>query len=148
VGDKAEVVYVLGNLIHGNVGVKEGEFDNAGVDVFVRDNNFTSGNGKPGNVKIEKMTGGIAVVDNIVGNIQVFENLVPSPSLDVGGNEVAGDLQVSRNRGTGNKVVTANTVGGNLQCFDNDPPFSTEVPDSDIPLNTVAGNAEGQCAQP
>jgi hypothetical protein len=55
--------------------------------------------------------------------------------------QVAGNLKVSKTSGASSKAVALNSVGWNLQCFDNDPPF-VGFP------NTVTGNTEGQCAQP
>jgi hypothetical protein len=138
VGDKAELVHLNNSTIRGNLEVKEGETDDPGFDVFVTTNTFTGGN-----LKIEKMTGVIVVTRNTgVGNMQVVENSLGFfDSLIVEENEVAGDLQVLFKNSGGFKEVIFNTVGGNLQCSDNDPLFVGQP-------NTVTGNAEGQCAQP
>jgi hypothetical protein len=94
-----------------------------------------------GNVKIEKMIGDVVVSGSSVqkGNLQLFENQTVTGLLGirVQNTEVAQDLQVFKNRGPSPKVVTGNTVGENLQCFENDPPFTGQP--------NVAKKAERQC---
>jgi hypothetical protein len=76
------------------------------------------------------------------GNIKVEENTVTSvfgfgAGLRVDQNRVAGDLQVFKNRGPAQKTVQGNTVGENLQCKKNSPPF--------VGGPNAAKKAEGQC---
>jgi hypothetical protein len=148
-GDKAEDFFVVTNTIGGNVEVKEGEASSASLDVLVRGNTFRKGplvtlNPGPftwGNIKVEKMRGDIFVDQNMgVQNIQLQENLVvlaANEELRLQGNSVAGNAQVFKNKGTGDKFVTGNTVGGNLQCTENDPPF--------VGGPNTASQAQGQC---
>jgi hypothetical protein len=79
-----------------------------------------------------------------VGNMQLVENPLDDSvfPFTVAFNRVAGNLRVSKNglAGQGVKGVARNSVGGNLQCFDNAQPFFAQ-------LNTVTGSTEGQCAQ-
>jgi hypothetical protein len=71
----------------------------------------------------------------IMGNLQVFDNVVTAGQLNVSANSVREDLQLFKNRGS--TRVTGNTVGENLQCFDNTPPpFSA---------GNVARTRQGQC---
>ena len=135
-GDKAEVVQFSNSTVRGNIEIKEGEVNDQGLlDVFLQRTTV-----QEGNVKIEKMTGEVLVINNDVhkGNLQLFENLPAAPAgMRVLFNEVAQDLQVFKNRGPATKQVAGNTVGENLQCFENDPPF--------IGQSNVAKKAEGQC---
>ena len=76
------------------------------------------------------------------GSIQVIENqTVRDCGLQVRANTVAQDVQVLKTTGDDMKLVTDNAIGKNLQCFDNDQPFTGQP-------NVVRGDAEGQCAQP
>ncbi len=142
VGDKAQNVDLRTSTIRGNVEIKEGESAAGTSNAVVQFNTFTGGN-----VKIEKMTGANVVVrfNQGIGNIQLFENPIPPDrQILVVENVVAGDLQVFKNVGPGPKQVATNTVGGNLQCFDNALPFTTIR--VGFGPNDVTGNAEGQCA--
>ncbi len=135
-GDKAEIVQFNNSTVRGNIEIKEGEVNDGGLDV-----NLTNTTVQEGNVKIEKMAGEVIVNRSPVqkGNLQLFENLTVTGLLGirVANNEVAQDLQFFKNRGPSPKVVAGNTVGENLQCFENDPPF--------IGQPNVAKKAEGQC---
>jgi hypothetical protein len=56
------------------------------------------------------------------GNIKVEENRI-DVYMGVDQNQVGGNLQVFKKTGPGDKTVNGNTGRGDLQCFDNDPPF-------------------------
>ena len=135
-------LFGVGNVVHGNIQVKEGGNGVQGVSVC----GFTLPNG---NILIEKMNGGIFVGgpgcaffgggDNVVkGNIKVFDNFItPTFGLQIGQNTVAQNLQVFENRGPGAKSVQGNTVGESIQCFKNDAPF--------VGGPNIAPKKEGQC---
>jgi hypothetical protein len=72
------------------------------------------------------VSGGLVVRDNVAGDV-----------LQVAANEVTGDIAVMRNRGPAQKEVSGNVINGNLECFDNDPPF--------VGGPNTATNAQGQC---
>jgi hypothetical protein len=135
-GDKAEVVQLLtGTGIAGNVILKEGEFADNAFDVAI------CGTTVGGNVEIAKMTGAIVMggpafcANQFRGNLKIEENLILV--LDINLVSVGQNMQVFKNRGTGTKLIFSNTVGQNLQCFENDPPF--------VGGPNAAGKAEGQC---
>jgi hypothetical protein len=136
IGDKAEVVIFNASTVRGNIEIKEGEDDNPGRDVDIFNTTV-----QEGNIKVEKMTGDITVEESHVlkGNIQIFENLISGTifGLDIIRSDTAQDLQVFKNKGPEPKTVTGNTVGQNLQCFENDPPFEGGP--------NTAQKAEGQC---
>lgn len=71
----------------------------------------------------------------LLGNLQLFENIVLGGQLNVNNNDVREDLQVFKNQGT--TRVTFNRIGENLQCFDNAPPPLT--------LGNMPRNRQGQC---
>jgi hypothetical protein len=99
-----------------------------------------------GNVHIEKVTGSIRVGSILIptlgrpfpnGNVQVYDNIVPAgDDLVVANNSVAQNIQVYKNRGPGNKSVTANNAD-QIQCFDNVAPF--------VGGPNGTGKKEGQC---
>jgi hypothetical protein len=99
-----------------------------------------------GNVHIEKVTGSIRVGSILIptagrpfpnGNVQVYDNVVPAgEDLVVANNSVAQNIQVYKNRGPGQKTVTANNAD-QIQCFENTAPF-TGGPNG-------TGKKEGQC---
>ena len=74
-----------------------------------------------GNIQSDAANGGfVNVVGNRVGgDVQVFDSLVPS-------------------------FISLNTIGGNLQCKENDP---APDPAGLAPTNTVGGNKEDQCSE-
>jgi hypothetical protein len=76
--------------------------------------------------------GSIVVQDN-----NVAQSAFGAVNFQIGDNQVARNLQVYRNLGLASKFVGGNTVGGALQCFDNDLPF--------VGGPNTAQNAEGQC---
>jgi hypothetical protein len=91
-----------------------------------------------GDVDVVKNTGRVEVEFNTVGgNVKVEDNVIGAAGMSVAGNQVTGNMGVFKNSGDGAKQVVANTVGQNLQCFDNTPPF--------LGGPNAAGKAEGQC---
>lgn len=86
-----------------------------------------------GNIAVEKSRGGTVAVgtmlpvcpgNDVGGDIIVQENVIPATeAMPVDLNNVGGDLQVFKNRGTGLKSVLANEVRENVQCKENDDPF-------------------------
>ena len=88
----------------------------------------------------------------IGGSVQVEEN---TNQVNVRDSMILGDVQVSKNTGPAS-FVSRNTVGGNLQCTDNNPaPVNASVPlPAGWPVglnlgsgpNTVGGNKEDQCS--
>lgn len=139
-GDKAENIDLHRNSIGGNVELKEGESSpSQALDVNMRGNKLSNGN-----IKVEKMRGDVFIIENAVrnGNVQVFENVVIGPpgddeELRVQVNRVSQDVQVFKTKGNGPKFVTGNTVGQNLQCKENDSPFTS--------TGNTAGKYEDQC---
>jgi hypothetical protein len=147
-GDRAEDFWVVNNVIGGNVEIKEGEASSTSLDVLIRMNRFQKGPFSLlpgqftwGNIKVEKMRGDIFVDQNVgVQNIQLQENtvlLASNEELRLQTNSVAGNAQVFKTMGDGFKYVTGNTVGGNLQCTQNDSPFQS--------FGNTADQFEGQC---
>jgi hypothetical protein len=77
-----------------------------------------------------------ACAGNTVGNdLQILNNYAAS-SIDY--NNVGGNLQVNNN--TAMTDVSGNSIGHNLQCQNNTPAVTH------MALNTVQGQAQGQCA--
>ena len=109
-----------GNTVEGDVQIKGG----VGPQFSI-----VRGATVEGDVLLEENANGQAVLDSVIGgNIQVFKNFwVISPafltSASIGGN----------------------TVGGNLQCKENNPVYPPIVSPS-AGSNTVAGNKEDQCS--
>jgi hypothetical protein len=90
--------------------------------VFVGDEAFCSGFGRGNTV----LKGDIKVWENTIRALGVDQNRVPQ-----------GNVQVFKNVGEGPKTVQFNTVGKDLQCFENTPPF--------LGRPNVATKAERQC---
>jgi hypothetical protein len=91
-----------------------------------------------GELEVIKNTGRLEIEFNTVGGgIKIEDNTVPTTGLSVLGNRTPGNLGVFKNAGPGAKQVVNNTVGQNLQCYDNELPF--------VGGPNVAGKAEGQC---
>ena len=97
-----------------------------------------------GNIHVEKMRGDIVVNNNgllspIRGNIQIYDNFIEvNEFIGLSGNSVMQNVQLFKNTGPGSRFVIANTVRGNLQCFENDGgPF--------VNFGNVARKVEGQC---
>jgi hypothetical protein len=91
-----------------------------------------------GELEVIKNTARLEIEFNIVGGgIKIEDNLVPPTGMSILGNRTPGNLGVFKNKGTGPKQVVNNTVGQNLQCYENDLPF--------VGGPNVAGKAEGQC---
>jgi WD40 repeat protein len=120
-GDKTEKLGLVDNDIGGNVTIKEGETPD-GDDVDI-DHNILSN----GSLKVEKMAGDISITDNTVdkGDVEVIENTIGQDyELVLDGNRVAKNLKVLKNKGSGDKSVTNNEGGQDLECKDNDDPFT------------------------
>jgi hypothetical protein len=145
-GDKALVVDVLRSVVGGNITAREGTGGFARVCGTVVEN---------GNIQVTKLSdSGVLIGDDFFcgfgfgggnevrkGNIQAAENLIAPAfrTLGIDQNTVPqGNLQVLKNRGDSEKTVQFNTVGKNLQCFENTPPF--------VGTPNTAGKHEGQCA--
>jgi hypothetical protein len=141
--DKAEntQIFGVGNVVRGNIQVKEGGNGTQGVSVC--------GVSMPdGNIQIEKMFGGVFVGGAgcaafgggnrlAKGAIKVEENFVTAMfGLQIGQNRVD-QLQVFKNSGPGAKTVTNNTVRQNLQCKKNQAPF--------VGTPNTARHRQGQC---
>jgi DUF4097 and DUF4098 domain-containing protein YvlB len=90
-----------------------------------------------GDIHVLKSTGFIEVEFNTVGGNVKIEDNVPRSGMTIFGNQVAGNMQVFKNRGTAPKQVVLNVVREDLQCFENDPPF--------VGGPNAAQKAEGQC---
>jgi len=70
------------------------------------------------------------------GNLTMDNNNAVS---EVDDNQIGGNVDVSGNSGSA-PTVLGNRIGGNLQCFDNNPPpINFGFP------NSVGGNEQGQC---
>jgi hypothetical protein len=145
-GDKAENVSVRNSVVRQNILIKEGETPGPGFNDAI----VCATTVQEGNIQVEKMAGEIVIgafqafcQPNIVekGTIKVEDNLVVGGAffgLQIRQNQVAQNLQVFKNKGPGApKVVQGNTVGQDLQCFENDQPF--------IGGPNAAQKAEGQC---
>jgi hypothetical protein len=114
-----------GITVGGNVQTIDGE----AIEVSIHDSDID------GDVQV--FDSSIATVSNtrVGGNIQYDGN---AGDLAVLASDVDGDVQLFDNDG-GDKEVSDNTIGGNLQCKDNDPaPWGSN--------NIVEGNSEDQCA--
>ena len=164
IGDKARGIEVFDrpttpglSVVEGNIEAKEG---GSGSGTFF--STFICGTRLPnGNIVVEKLRGprniiniggdavgggfffscltfgGINTLEK--GGIKIEENVIDAAGeLDVRNNSVAGNLQVFKNSGPGPKQVLLNTVGKNLQCFENAPLF--------LGTPNVAEKREGQCA--
>jgi hypothetical protein len=156
-GDKADVVQVIESRVRESISIKEG--GPAAATTVPTGGFFCGALGNPcevfisgtiveeGEVQIEKMVGSVAVQQLIVllgpgevqkGNIKVEDNRIPaSPEFLEIRYTIAQNLQVFKNTGAGGKFVDNNSVGENLQCFDNEPPFAS--------FNNTARSEEGQC---
>jgi hypothetical protein len=145
-GDKTLVVDVLRSAVGGNITAREGTGGFARVCGTVVEN---------GNIEVKKLSdSGVLIGDDFFcagdrgggndvrkGNIEVAENLIAPAfrTLGIDQNTVPqGNLQVLKNRGGSAKTVQFNTVGKDLQCFENTPPF--------VGTPNTAGKSEGQCA--
>ena len=152
-GDKADIVQIFLTMVRQHILIKEG-----GPAEGPAPNFNVCGFGPPrtpcealvisttvqeGSVQIEKVVGTVLVAGLSVkaGNIKVEENIVPVAAneiLQIQNSRVdQGNLQVFKNTGTGMKFVDGNTVGGSLQCFENQEPFAAS--------GNTADSEEGQC---
>lgn len=149
-GDKADVVVVRNSTVREDISIKEGGpaappavglLCAAGGPLTPCEAVVTRTTVQEGNIQIEKMVGSVAIESTTVteGDVKLEENTIPpNEFLFITNNPlIAGNLQVFKNTGVGFKIVTRNTVRGNLQCLENTPPF-TGGPNT-------AQKAEGQC---
>ena len=133
-GDEARIVQVQGGTVEGNIQIKDGTSPGA-MGAMVVGTTVTEGD-----VQIEKMRTGEILVDGVAileGNLQVTENHVGLRLHLLNNPVAAGNLQVFKNQGDGDKRVQQNTVSQDLQCKENALPF-TGGPNT-------AGETEGQC---
>jgi len=133
-GVEARVVQVQGGSLGGSIQIADGSSPGELGAAVYGGTVLTQGN-----IQIKKMsTGKIRIADVKLrkGNIKVEENFTSS-SLEVVRNYVAQNIQVWKNRGSGQKTVRSNRVLQIIQCKENTSPF-TGGP------NTAA-EAEGQC---
>jgi hypothetical protein len=139
-GDKADNVTVFSSVVQGNIEIKDTPL--IGEPGHVTGANVVGTTLPNGNIVIEKNSASeMVITDNILkkGSMKVEENFgVSEEALIVDRNVVAQNLQVFKIRGPGVKSVQFNTVGQNLQCFENDPPFFGSP--------NTAHKAEGQCS--
>jgi hypothetical protein len=152
-GEKADVVQVIRTTVRENIIIKEAG-PPVGVPGFATcafGGPFTTCEAlvfesivQEGNVQLEKIHGTVfieatGVLSPIGGNVKVEDNLA-SPAeefMAVEDSRIRQNLQVFKNRGPGLKNVGGNTVGEDLQCFENEPPF--------FGGGNVARQAQGQC---
>ncbi len=151
--------FISGATVNGNVKAESGA-------LFL----FISESTVHGSVQADGVLGQTVVVGSTVGGDVQFKNSggagpfdsVAVVSSSVGGNVqiednsafrvgawlnpmIGGDLQYTGNTSTTDSlpsVIGGNTVGGNLQCSGNTPVAAI----APFGLNTVAGDAEGECA--
>jgi hypothetical protein len=155
-GDKADVVQVNATTVRENISIKEAgpPFSGplpGGFFICAFDFGFTPCEAlvqnttvERGNIQLEKIHGtawvaGSLLLSPIRGNIKVEDNLA-SPIAEftaVTNNSVEQNVQVFKNKGPGNKLVSGNTVREDLQCFENDLPF--------VGAPNVARQVQGQC---
>ena len=155
-GDKADLVQIRdGTTVHGNVLIKEGGpalvppagalLCSGGGPLTPCEVALVNSTIEGGNTQVEQMTGDVAIGDNIFqgtvigkGNLKAEQNFIPPGNLfQIELNVVAQNLQVFKNTGPGFKQVVNNTVGQELQCFENDPTF--------VGGPNTEEKAQGQC---
>jgi len=113
-------------------------------------NNVTTGEGLL--VQLNDVVGNVDIRDNVSSgrfgwiirvnevdrNFNLENNVVNTTQIfPVELNEVGENMAVLKNRGTGAKTITTNTVADTLRCFENDPPF--------VGGPNIAAKKEGQC---
>jgi hypothetical protein len=133
-GVEARVVQVKGGSLGGSIQIADG-WSAGELGAAVYGGTVLT----QGNIQIKKMnTGNIRIADVKLrkGNIKVEEN-VTSSSLQVVRNYVAQNIQVWKNRGSGQKTVRGNRVLQIVQCKENTRPF--------VGGPNAAAEAEGQC---
>jgi hypothetical protein len=151
-GDKADIVQLFFTEVREQISIKEGGPAASADGVF---NVCGFGMGftpcevllagvtvEVGGIQIEKMVGSV-LFDRVrvPGNIKVEANVITGTEfLFLNNTTVDENLQVFKNTGSGQKQLQGNSIGQNLQCFENDPPF--------VVLFNTASQAEGQCAVP
>jgi hypothetical protein len=131
--------FVIGNVIGGNVEIVA---SSAGAFGFI-----IAGNEVGGSVIFVKNAGPTVIADNaIAGELQIFENGVagtcppencgePVENGTFSGNTVGGNMQVFENRGP--TEISGNQVRQSLQCEENEPPPTGG--------GNTAREKEGQC---
>jgi hypothetical protein len=137
IGDKTDVLNLpfMGNIVRGDIHVTgRGVVPLSEADVGVHICGVRMPNG---NIEIEKMTISRFIrldiaycsAPNILenGSIKVEDNFIPAgvEGMHIGQAQIAnGNLHVFKNRGSGPKTVMGNNVmNGDIQCYENDPPF-------------------------
>jgi hypothetical protein len=133
-GVEARVVQVKGGSLGGSIQIADGSSPGALGAAVYGGTVLTQGN-----IQIIKMnTGTIRIADVVLrkGNIKVEENATGS-GLEVVRNQVAQNIQVNKNRGSGRKAVRGNRVFQIVQCKENTSPF--------VGGPNNAAEAEGQC---
>jgi hypothetical protein len=143
-GVRSQEVWLDSNRVGGDVWVSEG--GPSGLPIWFCNNTVT------GDLQVEKTvatTGGAIIIGfgagctigNTVGANLVVSKNVMAPTLsgmNITINTVGENLQVFDNTGAGPKHVESNTVSDTIQCFNNQAPFSGGP-------NPAATRAEGQC---
>jgi hypothetical protein len=133
-GVEARVVQVKGGSLGGSIQIADGSSPGA-VGAAVYGGTVLT----QGNIQVIKMnTGTIRIADVVLrkGNIKIEENATGS-GLEVVRNQVAQNIQVNKNRGSGRKAVRGNRVFQIVQCKENASPF--------VGGPNAAAEAEGQC---
>jgi hypothetical protein len=133
-GVEARAVVVEGGRLGGSIQIADGDSPGELGAAVIGGTVLTQGN-----IQVIKMrTGRILITDVRLeqGNIKVEENLV-GDGLEVRNNDVAQNLQVFKNGGTGPKEVRDNRVRQIAQCKENSAPFTGGPND--------AAEAEDQC---
>jgi hypothetical protein len=135
--DKAGFAELVSDIVGGDVVIADGRGDAEAPGSFRVDRLTLT----HGNVHARGNDGGLTIRDNqlLEGSIDVKDN-VASTFLNVSRNQVARNIDVSKNTGPGNKTVRANTAGHSIKCHRNEPPFFAEL--------NVAPKLKGQCDVP
>ena len=165
-GDKVDGLELqfVGNVVHGDIHVTgRGVVPLTEADIGVH---VCGARLLNGSIEVEKMTisrfirldNGYCSAPNFLdkGGIKVVENHVPPgvEGLWIGQAQIAsGNLQVFKNTGGGPKTVVGNNVAtGEIQCYENDPPFvggpnmgkaPKSVPVFMMPLTTAPNQCSG-----
>jgi hypothetical protein len=133
----------FGSVIHGSV-----DIDSNTVTVFICSTNFIFGNVTISNTNPGQLVFGCELNGTIFSNSVFFGSVSitnnDASSMQVVGNSVDKNMTITNNKGSGAKVVTFNGVGGNLECFGNQTPFTIGTgPSANAALKLI-----GQCAPP
>ncbi len=132
------------NTIGGHIVVRRGGPGPFGPAVLICQSTLTHGN-----IAIEGITGGISLrlfpaegapglcgPNRVSGSITILNSNI-TLGMRVEDNVVGNNLIVLKNTGATPKLITRNTVGTDLVCLQNDPPFTG--------TGNVARRAFGQC---